>query len=250
MNSMRLTTALRVMQVKCARGFCNTGFLDNGKCEDSEGPIMSLEEMEKAKAPWGEVTLVGVGRLGLRTALTLMQAHRGGPKRINAIDEQKISPDDLIFRMMGARVGDYKVKFLEKLAGPGYSKEIVGIPKYISDKNLDLIRGDVVCIEMAGGDTLPLTAKIIKHARKNGASTISTMGVFGIGNVDVHVSDIDDADPLNPIVKYLQKTGIHDHILVGTGKLIRDWEPVIPPVLDRVSLAISSEILKLLEQRK
>jgi Predicted dinucleotide-utilizing enzyme of the ThiF/HesA family len=211
---------------------------------------MSLEEMEKAKAPWGEVTLVGLGRLGLRTALTLMQAHRGGPKRITAIDEQKISPDDFIFRQLGAKTGEYKVKFLERLAGPGYSKEIVGVPKFLSDKNLDLIRGDVVCIEMAGGDTLPLTAKIIRHAQAQGMATISTMGVFGVGNVAVSVADIDSADPLNPIVKTLRKAGIHNHVLVGTGKLIRDWEPVIPPVLDRVSLAISSEVLRLLEQRK
>lgn len=206
--------------------------------------------MEKLKAPWGEVTLVGLGRLGLRTALSLMQAHRGGPKRITAIDGQKISPDDLIFRTLGGQVGEYKTALLEKLAGPGYGKEIVSVPEFLSDDNLDRIKGDVVCIEVAGGDTLPLTAKIIRHAQKTGAATISTIGVFGIGDVPVQVVSIEDADPLNPIVKTLRNLGVRNHTLVGTGKLIRDWEPVIPPVLDRVSLAMTSEILRLLEQRK
>lgn len=206
--------------------------------------------MEKLKAPWGEVTLVGLGRLGLRTALSLMQAHRGGPKRITAIDGQKISPDDLIFRTLGGQIGEYKTGFLENLAGPGFGKEIVGVPEYLSEKNLDLVQGDVVCIEVAGGDTLPVTAKIIQRAQEKGAATISTMGVFGIGDIPVQVVPIEDADPLNPIVKTLRNLGVRNHTLVGTGKLIRDWEPVIPPVLDRVSLAMTSEILRLLEQRK
>lgn len=210
-----------------------------------------IAELEWQKAPWGEVTLVGLGRLGLRTGLTLMQAHRGGPKRIVAIDGQIISPDDLIFRTMGAEVGDYKTKFFQKLAPQGFSKEIIGITSYLSDDNLDhYIVGDVVCIEVAGGDTLPLTVKIIKHAQKIGATTISTLGVFGVGDVEVKILDISDADPANPIVHYLVENGIKNHILIGTGKLIRDWEPVIPPVLDRISLAISSEILRQLHIRK
>jgi len=211
----------------------------------------AIEEVERQKAPWGEVTLVGLGRLGLRTALTLMQAHRGGPRRIVAIDGQTISPDDLIFRMMGGAVGDYKVKFFQNLAPSGFSKEITGIASYVTDASMaDLIAGDVVCIEIAGGDTLPLTTKIIRHAQQIGAVTISTMGVFGVGDVDVTVSRIEDADPDNPIVSYLTENGITNHILIGTGKLIRDWEPVIPPVLDRVSLAISSEILRQLHHLK
>lgn len=211
---------------------------------------MTLEELEKKKAPWGEVTLVGLGRLGLRTALNLMQAHRGGPQRITAIDAQKISADDLIFRTLGGEAGEYKTSLVESLAGPGSSKEIRGIPRNITARNLNLIRGDVVCIEIAGGDTLPVTSRIIRYARKKGMSTISTMGVFGIGDVPVQVVEIGDADPENPIVDYLLKQGVKNHRLVGTGKLIRDWEPVIPPVLDRVSLAMTSEILKMLQDRK
>ncbi|WP_319578788.1 hypothetical protein [uncultured Methanospirillum sp.] len=212
---------------------------------------LPIEEVEKQKCPWGEVTLIGLGRLGLRTALTLMQAHRGGPRRIVAVDGQTISADDLIFRMMGGGIGDYKVKFFQNLAPAGFSKEITGIASYVADANMaDLIAGDVVCIEIAGGDTLPLTTKIIRYAQQIGAVTISTMGVFGVGDVPVMVSRIEDADQTNPIVAYLTENGIKEHILVGTGKLIRDWEPVIPPVLDRVSLAISSEVLRQLNQRR
>lgn len=47
-------------------------------------------------------------------------------------------------------------------------------------------------------------------------------------------------------MEYLLDEGITDHILVGTGKLIRDWEPVTPYVLDRVSEVMTAEILKLL----
>lgn len=45
----------------------------------------------------------------------------------------------------------------------------------------------------------------------------------------------------------LMEYGVRDHLLVGTGKLIRDWEPVTPYVLDRISHVMVAEILKLLE---
>jgi len=208
--------------------------------------MMDISELEGKKAPRGEVTLVGAGRLGLRTALNLMQIHRGGPERINVIDGQRVSADDIIFRLMGARLGEYKVKFIESLAAPGFSRTVRGIPEYVDQDNLHLLGGDVVCVEIAGGDTLPVTAEIIRYAQRRGASTISTMGVFGIGEEDVKVLRIDEADPGNPIVEYLLDEGINDHILVGTGKLIRDWEPVTPYVLDRVSEVMTAEILKLL----
>ncbi|MDI6842411.1 MAG: hypothetical protein QMC92_06355 [Methanothermobacter wolfeii] len=210
---------------------------------------MDIAELEKRKSPHGEVTLVGAGRLGFRTALNLMQIHRGGPSRINVIDGQRISADDLIFRFLGARVGDYKARFIEGLAGKGFSREVKGFPEYITGENLDLIRGDVVCIQIAGGDTLPVTADIIKHAHRSRAATISTMGVFGIDRDDVKVEWLDEAPPENPVVEYLQAAGIRDHLLVGTGKLIRDWEPVTPYVLDRVSEVMTSEVLKLLRRR-
>ena len=207
---------------------------------------MSIEKIEREKIPRGEVTLVGLGRLGLRTALNLMQIHRGGPVRINVIDGQKISADDLIFRLYGADIGEFKVDFLKRLAGPDYSRTIISIAENITGENLELISGDVVCIEIAGGNTLPATAKIIKHAKEIGASTISTMGIFGIGEQEVKVVDIEDGDRDNPIVATLMDMGIRNHLLIGTGKLIRDWEPVTPGVLDRVARTMCSEILKIL----
>jgi predicted ThiF/HesA family dinucleotide-utilizing enzyme len=52
---------------------------------------MNVEELERLKTPKGEVTLVGLGRLGIRVGINLVQVHRGGPKTIKAIDGQKIS---------------------------------------------------------------------------------------------------------------------------------------------------------------
>lgn len=211
---------------------------------------MNLEEMEKRQTPHGEVALVGLGRLGLRTALNLMQIHRGGPERIYAIDGQKISGDDLIFRMIGGSPGEYKTTFLDSLA-EGSRVKVTGVPCYVTKESAHLVRGDVVCIEIAGGDTLPVTAAIIKAARRRGAATISTMGVFGIGGEKISAVDISEADVKNPVVEGLRKEGISSgHLLVGTGKLIRDWEPVTPYVLDGVAREMTAEILRALEEKR
>jgi predicted ThiF/HesA family dinucleotide-utilizing enzyme len=212
------------------------------------GLINMIETIEMNKNPRGKVTLVGLGRLGLRTALNLVQVHRGGPASLTVIDGQKISDDDVIFKPFGS-VGDFKVIAFRKYMGYGLSKKIIAIPEYISVKNLGHISGDVICIEIAGGDTLPLTAAIIHHAQKLGAITISTMGVFGIGEEPIVTTDILSADTNNPIVSSLQSFGVHNHLLIGTGKLIRDWEPVTPYVLDRVSEIITREILKALHNK-
>lgn len=211
---------------------------------------MTIAELERKKVPHGDVVLVGLGRLGLRTAFNLMHVNRGGPSRITAFDGQTISADDLIFRMYGGQIDEYKTGFLKRLTGSGYSREIIDIPVYITKENLDLITGgDVVCIEIAGGDTLPTTAAIIRHAQSLGMQTVSTMGVFGISGDPVHAMWIEEADYDNPIVAALQDAGIKNHRLVGTGKLIRDWEPVTPYIIDKVAEVISSEILILTEER-
>lgn len=209
---------------------------------------MTITELEQKKRQHGKVVLVGLGRLGLRTALNLMHVNRGGPEKIIVCDGQKISADDLIFRMYSGIIGEYKTDFLKRLAGPGYSREIVSIPEYISSDNLPLVSGgDVVCIEIAGGDTLPTTAAVIQYAQSVGARTISTMGVFGISGDNVYTSRIEDADPKNPIVAALRECGVKNHLLIGTGKLIRDWEPVTPYIIDKVAEVMSSEILRLTE---
>jgi predicted ThiF/HesA family dinucleotide-utilizing enzyme len=221
---------------------------DGGKMSMEE--VENLENLERKKVPYGEVTLVGLGRLGLRTGLNLIEVHRGGPEKINAIDGQKISADDLVFRMLGAETGEYKVDFFKKFADGNSSKKVEAISRNISGDDLDLIKGDVVCIEIAGGDTLPVTAEIIKKAHETGISTISTMGVFGLGHEEIKVVDISEGDPGNPIVSCLMEYGINEnHLLIGTGKLIRDWEPVTPAILDRTSAIMATEILKILKDR-
>ncbi len=210
----------------------------------------SIEKLENSKIPRGEVSLVGLGRLGFRTALNLIQVHRGGPKTVYAIDGQKISIDDLIFRMHGAEISEYKVDFLKRLAGEGFNKEIISVPQNINSENIDLIKGHVVCIEIAGGDTLKTSSEIIKQAHSQGALTISTMGVFGIGEEEIIVKDISELENDNPIVEFLKNEGITDnHLLIGTGKLIRDWEPVTPYTLDLISTIMTREVLKLLKKK-
>lgn len=203
--------------------------------------------IENKKVPQGEVCLVGLGRLGLRTGLNLMQTHRGGPKKIYAIDGQKISVDDLIFRMYGAKIGEYKVEFLRILSGNGFNKKIEPLTQDIGPENISLVKGDVVCVQIAGGNTLKTTARIIKYAHEIGAYTISTMGVFGIGEEEIIAEDISRLNDVNPIVSFLKKEGIKkNHLLIGTGKLIRDWEPVTPYMLDKIAEIMTAEILKLL----
>ncbi|MDI9623555.1 MAG: hypothetical protein QFX38_01530 [Methanothermobacter sp.] len=209
----------------------------------------SIEELEKKKKPHGKVTIIGLGRLGLRVALNLMEVHRGGPKEIKAIDGQRVTADDLIFRLKGANMGEYKVKFLERLAKGSTTRRVVGIPKYISKDNLHIIDGDIICISIAGGNTLPITASIIKHAHRIGASTISTMGVAGIGPEKIIAGDISKLDKNNPIVKFLQDKGIKNHTLVGTGKLIKDWEPITGYILNEIAKTITFHILKILYYR-
>ncbi len=205
---------------------------------------MILIEKEERKKPRGHVTLVGLGRLGFRIGLHLIQVHRGGPEKITIIDGQKISADDIIFRMHGGIIGEYKVECLKNILFPQDWHKINAIPENITDDNLEHITGDVVSIQIAGGDTLPLTSLIIKYAQSYGAKTISTMGVFGIGGEQIRSLDIDSADPDNPIVLYLRSQGIHNHQLVGTGKLIRDWEPITPMILDQVSEIMVGAILQ------
>lgn len=208
---------------------------------------MKIEEIENNKVPEGHVTLVGLGRLGIRTGINLAQVHRGGPQKITAVDSQKISQGDLIFKLMGGKLGKYKVDLLHDLCG---IKEVIPIRQDITPQNLDLIQGDVVCVEIAGGNTIPTTASIIKKAHQIGALTMSTAGVFGIGNEKIRVMDISQAEPANPVASELRAEGIEEnHTLITTGKFIRDAEPVTPYVLDRIAQKMTMEILKALWQR-
>ena len=210
-----------------------------------------IQKMEDRQVPKGRIDLVGCGRLGLRIAINLMQVHRGGPKTIGAFDGQKIDGGDVIFTLLGAEAGKNKPDFIKELCthNPEF-REVLSYPEYITDENLDLIKGDVVIIVIAGGNTIPTAAKIIKHAHKNEAKTIGTAGIFGFGNENIEIKDISEYDDENPAVEELRKQGItENHLILTTNKLIRDNEPVTPYTLDEVAKIITMNALKLLRDK-
>lgn len=207
--------------------------------------------MENNLMPKGSIDLVGFGRLGLRTGINLIQIHRGGPSKITVIDGQKISESDIIFLLKGAEVGTYKADFLKKLSThhPDF-REVISITEDISEDNIDLITGDVVVIEIAGGNTIPTAANIIKKAHEKGSKTIGTAGIFGIGDEEIVVKDISEFDDSNPAVNELRKEGIvKDHLILTTSTFIRDAIPITPYVLDDIANIITKEALKLLIEK-
>ena len=210
-----------------------------------------IQEMENNLIPKGSIDLVGFGRLGLRTGINLIQVHRGGPSKITVIDGQKISGSDIIFLLKGASEGNYKADFLKEISThPKDFREVVSITEDIDEDNLDLITGDVVVIEIAGGNTIPTAANIIKKAHENGSKTIGTAGIFGIGDEQIVVKDISEFDDSNPAIEELRKEGIvKDHLVISTNKFIRDAIPITPYVLDDIANIITREALKLLIEK-
>lgn len=210
-----------------------------------------IQKMEDMQVPQGRIDLVGCGRLGLRIAINMMQVHRGGPKVIGAFDGQKIDGGDVIFTMLGAKPGDNKTDFIKQLCTHDESfRNIESHPEYIEEDNIDLLEGDVVIIVIAGGNTIPTAAKIIKHAQKRGAKTIGTAGIFGFGDENIEIKDISEYDDSNPAVEELRLHGIcENHLILTTNKLIRDNEPVTPYTLDEVARIITMNALKLLSDK-
>lgn len=210
-----------------------------------------IQKMEDMQVPQGRIDLVGCGRLGLRIAINLMQVHRGGPKVIGAFDGQKIDGGDVIFTMLGAKPGDNKTDFIKQLCTHDESfRNIESHPEYIDEDNIDLLEGNVVIIVIAGGNTIPTAAKIIKHAQKRGAKTIGTAGIFGFGDENIEIKDISEYDDSNPAVEELRLHGIcENHLILTTNKLIRDNEPVTPYTLDEVARIITMNALKLLSDK-
>lgn len=210
-----------------------------------------IQKMEDRQVPKGRIDLIGCGRLGLRIAINLMQVHRGGPKTIGAFDGQTIDGGDMIFTMHGAEIGQNKPDFIKQLCTHDESfRNIESHPEYIDDDNLDLIKGDVVIIVIAGGNTIPTAAKIIKHAHERGATTIGTAGIFGFGNEKIEIKDICEYDDSNPAVEELRAQGItENHLVLTTNKLIRDNEPVTPYTLDEVANIITMTALRELRDK-
>ena len=210
-----------------------------------------IKKMEDKQVPKGRIDLIGCGRLGLRIGINLIQVHRGGPKIIGAFDGQKIDGGDVIFTLLGAEEGKSKPDFLKQICTHEKDfREVISYPEYITSDNIDLIEGDVVIIVIAGGNTIPTAAKIIKHAHERGAKTIGTAGIFGFGNENIEIKDISEYDDSNPAVEELRAQGItENHLVLTTNKLIRDNEPVTPYTLDEVSNTITMNALKLLRDK-
>ena len=200
---------------------------------------MDVEELENMLKPRGEVSIIGCGRLGVRVAFDLLEVHRGGVEKLYVFDNAKIEENDIIHRKLGGKIGEYKVDFIKRFFGDRVEAFRVNITK----DNLHLIKGDVAIICMAGGDTAPIRNGIIKYCEENGIKTIGTNGVFGIDE-KVKVSD---AKYANGPVQYMNidKEG---HIVVGTGRFIRDGEPITPYTLDEVSKKMVIECLKILNK--
>ncbi|WP_305515853.1 hypothetical protein [Methanobrevibacter sp. V14] len=210
-----------------------------------------IQKMEDKQVPIGRIDLVGCGRLGLRIGINLIQVHRGGPKVIGAFDGQEIDGGDVIFTMLGAENGQQKPDFLKQLCTHDENyRKVESYCEYIDDDNLDLLKGDVVIIVIAGGNTIPTAAKIIKHAHERGAMTIGTAGIFGFGNETIDIKDISEYDDSNPAVEELKAQGItENHLVLTTNKLIRDNEPVTPYTLDEVAKMITMTALKELRDK-
>ena len=210
-----------------------------------------IQKMEDKRVPQGRIDLIGCGRLGLRIGINLMQTHRGGPKIIGAFDGQKIDGGDVIFTLLGAKTGQNKPDFLKQLCTHDENfRKVESYPEYISEDNLNLIKGDVVIIVIAGGNTISTAAKIIKHAQERGAVTIGTAGIFGFGNENIEIKDISEYNNSNPAVEELRAQGIRkNHLVLTTNKLIRDNEPVTPYTLDEVAKIITMTALKELRDK-
>ncbi|ENN96790.1 hypothetical protein J422_00005 [Methanocaldococcus villosus KIN24-T80] len=200
---------------------------------------MDVEELEKKLVPRGEVSLIGCGRLGIRVAFDLLEVHRGGVKKLYVFDGAKIEENDIIHRKLGGLVGEYKVEFLKRFFGNRVEAYNVNIGK----DNLHLIKGDVTIICIAGGDTIPITREIIKYCWKKGIKTIGTNGVFGLEE-NIKVEDAYYCKGPAELLK-LEREG---HIVVGTGKFIKDFEPITPYTLDEIAKKIVIECLRILRR--
>lgn len=211
--------------------------------------VDEIQKMEDKQVPKGKIDIIGVGRLGLRIGINLMQVHRGGPKVIGAFDGQEISGGDVIFTLYGAEIGESKPDFLKRICTHDEEfRKIESHPEYITKENIDQINGDVIIIVIAGGNTISTASQIVKHAHNIGAKTIGTAGIFGFGDENIEIKDISEYDNNNPAVEELRQHGItENHLVLTTNKLIRDNEPVTPYVLDDVAKVITINALKLLK---
>ncbi len=204
---------------------------------DNNDNVKRLEDLLVSK---GKVSVVGCGRLGIRVVMDLIEVHRGGPEKIYVFDNGIIESNDIIHRKFGGILGEYKVKLPERF----YSEKVVGIPENITEDNIEILKGDVILLCMAGGDTLKLREKIVNYAFERGIKTIGTDGVFGI---DENVKVYDGKYSTGPVsYMNIEKEG---HTVVGTGKFIKDRDVITPYTLEEVSKKMVIECLRYLRSK-
>ncbi|MBP2173128.1 ThiF family adenylyltransferase [Methanococcus voltae] len=205
------------------------------KLNNNNDDMVEIKALEDNLKATGTVTVLGAGRLGARVVMDLLEVHRGGFEKIQVFDGAKIDKNDIVHRKYGAKVGDFKTKFLEDY----YPEKIIGIPKYVDVENIKDIEGDVIISVIAGGDTLKIRESVLDYALKNDKQFISTNGVFGIEKpVKVEMSQ----EAKGP-VEFMKNMA--NHTVVGTGGLIKDGEPITPYTLDKMSELIVKTSLKL-----
>lgn len=204
--------------------------------------FMDIKALEDKLKPKGTVSIIGCGRLGVRIALDLLEVHRGGFEKIQIFDAARIDQNDVVHRKHGAKLGEYKVNFLKEF----FPEKIEAFFEDINEENIEKITGDVVLIVFAGGDTLPIRKKIVEYCKNTKKVAIGTNGVFGF---DPAIK-IGDAKTEKGPVEFL-KMESEGHLVVGTGKFIKDMEPITPYTLDEMakhlvieSLKIKKELLK------
>jgi len=212
-----------------------------------------VREMEERKRPMGTVLLCGLGRLGIRVFVRLLDTHRGGPRTIVCYDGQRVDGNDTVHMSLGARIGENKARFAARLGARRTDRRVVGVPEYVGEGDAEGVvrrwRPDVVVSMIAGGRTTPVTAALARAASRVGAVSISTGGVFGFGDEDVSVVRLEEAE--GPPAEELRRFGAPgDHLVVTTGRFIRDPEPLSPVVLERVADAITVEVLRALHLRR
>jgi predicted ThiF/HesA family dinucleotide-utilizing enzyme len=168
--------------------------------------------------------------------MDILEVHRGGFKKIEVFDAAKIDMNDVIHRKYGGKVGEYKVSFIKDF----FPEKIDAVFEDISKENLEKISGNIVLVVFAGGDTLNLRKKIIEYCKTTKKICIGTNGVFGL-NCNVKVGD---AKYENGPVEFL-KMEEEGHLVVGTGKFIKDMEPITPYSLDKIAEKMVIEALKI-----
>jgi len=197
---------------------------------------MDVKQLEDKLKPKGTVSVIGCGRLGVRIIMDLLEVHRGGFEKIQVFDAAKIDMNDVVHRKYGGKVGDYKVKLVKDF----FEEKIDAVFEDITEKNIEKISGDIVLIVFAGGETLNLRKKIVEYCKNTGKVSIGTNGVFGLYS-EINVGD---AKHESGPVEFL-KMEDEGHLVVGTGKFIKDMEPITPYNLDDISKYMVIEALKI-----